>query len=82
VRGDRRDVGSDKDPYVFELTQFVHHRIDFPGIRSLGIQNGLGVIEDNEDLLGGEGGSQGCQVLGVFNPCTDYLGESGEEMSA
>ena len=51
------DTGSDEEGYCFELTQFVHHRIYFPGIGSLGVENGLSVVEDDEHLLGRKEGS-------------------------
>ena len=54
--------------------------IDLPGVSSSGVQNGLGVVKDDQDLLGGKEGSEGCQVLGVFNPCACNLGEPGKEM--
>ena len=79
--GDRRDAGSDKEIYCFELAQFVHRRIDLLGIRSLRVQDGFGVVEDDEHLLEGKEGSQGCQVLWVFNTRTNDLEESGKEMS-
>ena len=44
VRGGRRDTGSDTDAYCFELAQFIHRRIDFLGICSLGVKNGFGVV--------------------------------------
>jgi hypothetical protein len=30
----------------FEPTQFVHHGVDLLGVRSLGVENGLGVVEE------------------------------------
>jgi hypothetical protein len=48
----------------------------------LRVENGLGVVEDYEHLLGGKKGPQGCQILRVFDSRTDDLGETGEEMSA
>ena len=82
VRGNGRDTGSDEEAYVFEPAQFVHYGIDLPGVLFLGVNNGLGVVEDDEHLLGGKKRPQECQVLGVLNPCTNDLGESGEEMRA
>jgi hypothetical protein len=73
---------SDEKAYGFELAQFIYHRINLVGIWSFGIENGFCVVEDYEGLLGGKEGSQRCQVLGVFNPCADDFGESGEEMGA
>ena len=46
----------------------------------MGVENGLGVVEDNEHFLGGKEGTKGCQILGIFCPCTDYPRESGKEM--
>lgn len=59
----------------------MHHGIDLPSVRSLGVENGLSVVEDDEYLLGGKEGSEGRQVLGVFDPRTDDLGQSGKETS-
>jgi hypothetical protein len=80
VSGDGRDTGSDADTYRFEPAQFIHHSMHLLGVRSLGIENRLGVVEDYEHLPGRKGGPQWYQVLGIFNPRTDDFGESGEEM--
>jgi hypothetical protein len=82
VPGDCCDTGSDAEAYGFELTQFIHHCVDLLVICSLRVKNGLGVVEDYEHLLGGKEGAQGCHILRVFDPRTDDLGETGEEMSA
>jgi hypothetical protein len=47
----------------FEPTQFIHHAVDLLGIRSLGVENGLGVVDDYEHLLGRKG-----RVVGVSDP--------------
>ena len=80
VSGDCSDAGCDAEAYGFELTEFVHHCVDLLVIWSLGVENGLGVVEDYEYVLGGKKGAQRCQVLRVFDPCTNDLGEAGEEM--
>ena len=82
MRGNCRDAGGNNEGYVFKPTQFVHQRIYLSGTGSLGVKDRLSVVEDNEHVFGGEEGTQECQVLGVFDPCTDDLGESGEEMRA
>jgi hypothetical protein len=64
-----------------ELVQFIYHQIDIFSIWSFGVQNGLSVVEDKKHIFGGKEGSQGSQVLEIFNPRTDNLGESGKEMS-
>jgi hypothetical protein len=45
-------MGGDAKGYCLELTQFVHHGIDLPGTRLSRVENGLGVVEDYEHLLG------------------------------
>ena len=82
VSGDCCDAGSDTEAYGFEVTQFIHHRKDILAIRSLWVENGLGVVEDYEHILGGEGGPQGCQTFRVYNRRTDDCGETSEKMSA
>ena len=82
ARGDRCHAGGDAEAYRPELAQFVHHRKDLFGIRSSRVKHGLGVVQDYEHLLGGKEGSQRCKVLGVFDPRTDDLGESGQEVGA
>jgi hypothetical protein len=82
VSGNCHDAGSDADGYCFELAQLVHHGIDLPGARFLRVENGLGIVEDDEHLRGGKGRPQGCEVLGIFDPNTDDLRQSGKEMSA
>jgi hypothetical protein len=81
MSGDCGDAGSDEEGYRFELTQFLDHQTDLLRIRYLGIQNGLGVVQDYEHLIGREEGSEGCHILGVFDSRADHLGESSEEMS-
>ena len=76
------DTGSDTEADCFELAEFFHHRIDLLGVCSFWVKNRLGVVEDKEDLLGGKEGSERCEVLGVFHPCTDNLGQSGKELGA
>ena len=45
------------------------------------VEDGLGTVEYYEHLLGGKK-AVGCQILRIFDPRTDDLGETGEEMSA
>ena len=52
VPGDCSDAGSDAEAHGFELTEFVYHCVDLLVIWSLGVENGLGVVEDYEDILG------------------------------
>ena len=52
------------------------------GVRPLWIEDGFGVVEDDEHLPGREEGFQGRQIIGVVDPCTDDLGESGKEMKS
>ena len=54
--------------------------MDILGIFSFGVENGLGVVEDQEDIPGGKERSQRSQVLGVLDSRTDYFGEAGEEI--
>jgi hypothetical protein len=37
-------------------------------------------MKNNEDLLGGKEGLQGCQVPGIFNTRTNHLRQLGKEM--
>ena len=73
------DTGGDTKGYCFKLAEFIHHGVDLLGVWSFGVENGLGVVEDKE---GGKEGSERCEILGVFDPCTDSLGQSGEELGA
>jgi hypothetical protein len=82
ARGDCGDTGGDEEAYRFELAKFIHYRIDLLDIRSFGVENGLCVVEDYDHVLRRKEGSQGRQVVGVFNPCTDGPGDFGEEMGA
>src|SRR5882762_7229170 len=75
-------MGGDTEAHFFELAQFIDRRVDSLGTCPLGIENRLGIVKDYEHLLGRKEGPQGCQVLRVFNPCTDDLGELGKEMGA
>ena len=81
VVGNGGNTGSDAEGHGCELTQLVHHGVDLLGVGPLGVEDGLGVIEDYEHLLGDKEGSQGGETLGVFEPCTDDLRKAGEEMS-
>ena len=54
VRGDRPYSGSDAKADCFELAQFVHDGIYFLGVRSLGVEERLGVVQDDEHFLGGK----------------------------
>ena len=78
--GDRRDTRSDAEAYCFGLAQFVNQGVDFLCIRPSGVEDGFGVVEDDQHFLGGEERTQGCQVIGILNTCTDDLGESDKEM--
>ena len=82
MSGDCRDAGGDQEAHRPELAQFVHHRIDLLGLRSLGVENRLGIVEDYQHFLGGKKGLQSFQAFGVFDPCTDDLGNPGKEMCA
>jgi hypothetical protein len=79
VLGNGRDSGSDADEDRFEPTQLIYQGIDLPSIRSLGIENGLAVVEDQKHFPRGEEWPQGYQILGIFDP-TDDLREPGEEV--
>ena len=57
--GDGRDTGGDANEDGFEPTQFIHHSVDLLGTRPLGVEDGLGIIEDYERLLGRKEGSEG-----------------------
>ena len=46
------------------------------------VEDRLGIVEDQENLLGRKEGSKGCQILGIFDPCAYDLRESVEEMDA
>ena len=46
------------------------------------VENGFCVVEDDEHLPGGQEWTEGGQILGVFDTCTDDLGKATEEMSA
>ena len=82
MRGDSRDTGSDEKADRFELTQSVHHSVDPLGICSLRVKNGLGIVEDDENLLGGKEGPQGHEILRILDLRTNDLGEPGEELRA
>ena len=49
-----RNAGSDPKPNIAELTQLLHHTVDLLSIRPLRIQDRLRVVEDYQDLLGGQ----------------------------
>ena len=80
MRGDRGHSGSNPKTNVAESTQLIHDGIYFPGIRSLGIENRLDIVEDDEHLPGGKEGSEGSQILGVIDPCANNFREPGEEV--
>ena len=81
ISGDCCNTGGDKEGDCFELAKFIDRGIDLLGVRSLRVENGLRVVQDYEHLVGRKEGSQGCQIVGVFDPRADDLGEPGEEMS-
>jgi hypothetical protein len=81
VPGDGGNSRSDAEGYRFELRQFIHHSLDLAGIRSLGVENRFGVIEDDEHIPGGKEWSERCETLWIFDPRSNDLGEAGEEMS-
>ena len=60
-RGDCRDPGSDEG-YCFDMVQFAH-RIELFGVSSFWVENKLGVVEDEKDLLGGKEGGTRSQKL-------------------
>lgn len=80
--GDSCDTGSDTNADRLELAQFIHHGEDLSGICSVGINDSLDIIKYYEDLPGGKDGSQRCEILEVFDPCADNLGEACEQMNA
>ena len=82
IPGDCCDTGGDTDTYGFKLTQFIHHCVDLFVIWPLWVEDGLGIVEDYEHLLGGKEGSEGRYILGVLDSRTDDLGETGQEMRA
>lgn len=55
--GDGRGTRNDKEAYRFQLAQFIHHSIDVLDIRSLGVKNGLDIVEDYDHFLGGKEGA-------------------------
>ena len=55
--GNGPDTGSDTEARCFGLAQFKHHGIDLIGTYSFGVENGFGVVEDDEHILGGKEGS-------------------------
>ena len=77
ARGYRRDAGCDKEAYCFKLAQFVYHRIYILCACSFRVENGFGVVEDDEHLLGGKVGMQGCveqaQVYSIYYSSTLIL---------
>ena len=48
--GDSCDSGSDTETHRLELTQFLHYGVDPPSAGSLGVENGFGIVEDDEHL--------------------------------
>ena len=57
-RGDCRDPGSDEEGYCFDMSQLAR-RIDLFSVSSFWVENKLGVVEAEKDLLGGnEGGTR------------------------
>ena len=80
--GDSGNAGGDPEANVLEAAQFLHQRVYFPRICPLRIKNGFGIIEKQYHLPRGQEWSQRSQILGVFDPCTNGLGESGEEVGA
>ena len=53
VGRDGGDAGCYAKANVIELTQLLHHRIYLLSVRSLRVENGFRVIEDNEHLFRG-----------------------------
>jgi len=51
VGGNSGDAGSYSQANVVELTQLLHHGVNFLGILSLRIKDRLGIVEDYEGLL-------------------------------
>ena len=76
------DAGCDGDTKVAELAQFLHHAIDFLPLVSLRIQDGLGVVEDDEYFPGREELPKGSQVIRVLNAGTNDLRKSAEEIGS
>ena len=57
VPRDRSDPGSDAEAHGFELAEFIDHCVDLLVIWSLGVKDGLGIVEDYERVLGGKQGT-------------------------
>ena len=51
--GDGRNARSDAEADVFEPAQLVHHSVYVLGVSDLRVENGFGIVEDDEHLLGG-----------------------------
>jgi hypothetical protein len=73
VWGNSGDLGGDANTDVAGVPQLLHHCLYFPGVVSLGVQNRLGVVEDNKHFPGGQERSEGGQVLGVLDAGTDNV---------
>ena len=54
VPGNGCNSGSDAEGHRFDLTQFIHYAVDLSGVYPMGVEDGLGVIEDYEHLPGRE----------------------------
>ena len=80
MRGDSGDAGGNSKANVLEVAQLFHHSVYLPGIRSLRVENGFGIVEEQDHLHRGQEWSQRSQVIRVFDACTNNLRESGEEI--
>jgi len=74
------DAGGDADADVVEVAQLLHHGVYLLGVGSLRIKDGLGVIEEQENILRGQERPQRSQILRVFYAGADGLGELREEI--
>ena len=75
------DAGCNIETRCLKLTHFLHNGADLPRLNSLRVENGFGIVEDDENLLGGQKWTQGSQIPKVFDTRTDDLGKAAEEMS-
>ena len=79
--GKSGNAGGEAEANVSEPAQLLHHGIYPPGVRSLRVEDGFGVIEDKDHLLRRQGWSQRGQIRRVLDACPDDLGKSAEEVN-
>ena len=82
IRGDGGDAGGDANTNVAESNQLIHHGVDLFRVHPLRVENGFSIVKDYDHLLRRQVLSQGCKILGVFDACTDNLGELMEKVRA